>query len=87
MLASVRCRPPSEVPVPATESPVSALQTMIHFKEKKEFDDAFRKAQKPWAKLLVKVSREMNGKTLQALCTFDGATKHGACFGMSTKPP
>ncbi|XP_043211450.1 protein kinase C and casein kinase substrate in neurons protein 2-like isoform X1 [Amphibalanus amphitrite] len=32
-------------------------KTMIHFKEKKEFDDAFRKAQKPWAKLLVKVNK------------------------------
>ena len=28
---------------------------MMHLKEKKEMDDAFKKAQKPWAKLLQKV--------------------------------
>ena len=28
---------------------------MMQVKEKKEMDDAFKKAQKPWAKLLAKV--------------------------------
>lgn len=32
-------------------------KTMIQLKEKKEFDDAFKKAQKPWAKLLTKVNK------------------------------
>ncbi|XP_037070467.1 protein kinase C and casein kinase substrate in neurons protein 2-like isoform X2 [Pollicipes pollicipes] len=32
-------------------------KSMMHFKEKKDLDDAFRKAQKPWAKLLDKVNK------------------------------
>ncbi|XP_076327045.1 protein kinase C and casein kinase substrate in neurons protein 1-like isoform X2 [Tachypleus tridentatus] len=32
-------------------------KSMIQLKEKKEMDDAFKKAQKPWAKLLAKVNR------------------------------
>ena len=34
---------------------VFALQTMMSLKEKKEMDDTFKKAQKPWAKLYQKV--------------------------------
>jgi hypothetical protein len=30
---------------------------MMQLKEKKEMDDAFKKAQKPWAKLLTKVNK------------------------------
>lgn len=30
---------------------------MMHIKEKKDMDDAFKKAQKPWAKLLQKVEK------------------------------
>lgn len=33
------------------------LQTMMHLKEKKDMDDNFKKAQKPWAKLLQKVNK------------------------------
>ncbi|RWS10451.1 hypothetical protein B4U79_11057 [Dinothrombium tinctorium] len=32
-------------------------KSMIALKEKKEFEDAFKKAQKPWAKILAKVSK------------------------------
>ncbi|CAG2104620.1 unnamed protein product [Medioppia subpectinata] len=32
-------------------------KSMMQMKEKKEFDDAFKKAQKPWAKLLTKVNK------------------------------
>ncbi|KAH9407329.1 Protein kinase C and casein kinase substrate [Tyrophagus putrescentiae] len=32
-------------------------KTMIQLKEKKEFDDAFKKAQKPWSKCLAKVNK------------------------------
>lgn len=32
-------------------------QSMIQLKERKEMDEAFKKAQKPWAKLLQKVER------------------------------
>jgi len=32
-------------------------KSMMQFKEKKDLDDAFRKAQKPWAKLLDKVNK------------------------------
>ncbi len=31
---------------------------MMQLKEKKEMDDAFKKAQKPWAKLLTKVAHD-----------------------------
>ena len=37
-------------------SSLGALQTMMSLKEKKEMDDAFKKAQKPWAKLYDKVN-------------------------------
>lgn len=33
------------------------FQSMMQFKEKKDLDDSFKKAQKPWAKLLYKVSQ------------------------------
>lgn len=39
---------------------------MMQIKEKKEMDDAFRKAQKPWEKLLAKVNKTK-------------ADYHGAC--------
>ncbi|KAI7697945.1 hypothetical protein SSS_00399 [Sarcoptes scabiei] len=32
-------------------------KTVMHLKEKKEFDESFKKAQKPWAKLLNKVNK------------------------------
>ncbi|KAH9527248.1 Protein kinase C and casein kinase substrate, variant 2 [Dermatophagoides farinae] len=32
-------------------------KNVMHIKEKKEFDEAFKKAQKPWAKLLSKVNK------------------------------
>lgn len=32
-------------------------KSMMHLKEKKEFEDAFKKAQKPWSKLLAKVTK------------------------------
>nr|XP_027199868.1 protein kinase C and casein kinase substrate in neurons protein 1-like [Dermatophagoides pteronyssinus] len=32
-------------------------KNVMHLKEKKEFDEAFKKAQKPWAKLLSKVNK------------------------------
>lgn len=36
---------------------MSALQTMIQIKERKEMEDQFKKAQKPWAKHLAKVEK------------------------------
>lgn len=33
------------------------FQTMIAMKERKEMEDLFKKAQKPWAKLLTKVEK------------------------------
>lgn len=33
---------------------------MIHIKERKDMEDAFKKAQKPWAKLLQKVEKAKN---------------------------
>lgn len=33
------------------------LQTMINIKERKDMEDAFKKAQKPWVKLLQKVDK------------------------------
>lgn len=33
---------------------------MMNIKEKKDMDDAFKKAQKPWAKLLQKVDKTKN---------------------------
>jgi len=33
------------------------LQSMIHIKERKEMEDQFKKAQKPWVKLLQKVNK------------------------------
>lgn len=33
---------------------------MMNIKEKKDMDDAFKKAQKPWAKLLQKVEKTKN---------------------------
>lgn len=30
---------------------------MMHIKERKEMEDAFKKAQKPWTKLLAKVNK------------------------------
>lgn len=33
------------------------FKTMIHMKERKEIEDAFKKAQKPWAKCLSKVGK------------------------------
>lgn len=33
------------------------LQSMMQIKEKKDMEDAFKKAQKPWAKLLQKVDK------------------------------
>ena len=33
---------------------------MMSLKEKKEMDDAFKKAQKPWAKLYEKVNNYLN---------------------------
>lgn len=33
------------------------LQSMMTLKERKEMEDAFKKAQKPWAKLLQKVEK------------------------------
>lgn len=32
-------------------------KTMMHIKERKEMEDSFKKAQKPWAKLLAKVEK------------------------------
>ncbi|GBP40916.1 Protein kinase C and casein kinase substrate in neurons protein 2 [Eumeta japonica] len=36
---------------------ILSVQSMIQLKERKEMDEAFKKAQKPWAKLLQKVER------------------------------
>ena len=33
------------------------LQQLLHLKEKKEMDEQFKKAQKPWSKLLLKVNK------------------------------
>lgn len=33
------------------------LQSMIQIKERKEMEDQFKKAQKPWSKLLQKVTK------------------------------
>lgn len=33
------------------------FQTLIQIKERKDMDEAFKKAQKPWAKLLQKVNK------------------------------
>lgn len=33
------------------------FQSMIHIKERKDMEDSFKKAQKPWAKLLQKVEK------------------------------
>lgn len=33
------------------------MQTVLHIKERKEMEDAFKKAQKPWGKLLTKVNK------------------------------
>lgn len=33
---------------------------MMHIKERKDMEDAFKKAQKPWAKLLQKVEKAKN---------------------------
>lgn len=33
------------------------IQTMMHIKERKEMEDLFKKAQKPWAKHLTKVEK------------------------------
>lgn len=35
-------------------------KTMMHIKERKEMEDSFKKAQKPWAKLLAKVEKSKN---------------------------
>lgn len=35
-------------------------KTVLHIKERKEMDDAFKKAQKPWCKLLTKVNKAKN---------------------------
>lgn len=36
------------------------FQSMMHIKERKDMEDAFKKAQKPWAKLLQKVEKAKN---------------------------
>jgi hypothetical protein len=36
---------------------LSPSQTVMNLKEKKEMDDLFKKAQKPWAKYLTKVNK------------------------------
>lgn len=37
-----------------------SFQSMMHIKERKDMEDAFKKAQKPWAKLLQKVEKTKN---------------------------
>lgn len=36
------------------------FQSMMHIKERKDMEDAFKKAQKPWSKLLQKVEKAKN---------------------------
>lgn len=36
---------------------IFSFQSMIQIKERKEMEDAFKKAQKPWSKLLAKVNK------------------------------
>lgn len=36
------------------------LQTVLHIKERKEMEESFKKAQKPWCKLLTKVNKTKN---------------------------
>lgn len=35
-------------------------QTVLHIKERKEMEESFKKAQKPWCKLLSKVNKTKN---------------------------
>jgi GTP-binding protein EngB required for normal cell division len=39
------------------DADITADQTMMALKEKKEMDDLFKKAQKPWVKVLTKVNK------------------------------
>ena len=36
---------------------IISLQQLLHLKEKKEMDEQFKKAQKPWSKLLLNVNK------------------------------
>lgn len=39
---------------------IVAFQSLMHIKERKDIEDAFKKAQKPWAKVLAKVNKAKN---------------------------
>ena len=62
-------------------------KSMMHLKEKKEFDDVFKKAQKPWAKILAKVEKAKTDYHTACKAERSAATQEKNATGDSSLSP